>query len=1026
MKILLVLGIFVIQLTFGQSIQLAIQKGHSAEIDFVVFNRAGSLLASSGRDNLVKLWHVRTGKEMATIPNELKSKVLDMSFSSADDSLSIDFENGNKQVWDIGTVQKIYQGRSSTINLQKQSRYATKGFEVFIDRFYLNKRDKASGKKLFSKVPPDISKNFTALAVSEQNDRVIGANEDGTVYVYSLASGKSIQTLSEHLSSVNSVCFTADEKLFATASADRTIIIWDSKTLKKVRRLYGKSFRAEAINFDDTGNFLAVGYELGYARIIDLLSTTVNVSTFELHRQPIRDILFTHSGDRLISAAADNRIVIFDIEKKQIVDRMKYRNYVSTGDGLLKWLGSYREPYAWVNHLGVSKGDRYLLAGGAWRESEIRNQPQILFLKDLHSGRIRKFKANRGDINGIEFTGPSSWYTSDKRNVYEWVLNPLDTKVYFRHSLLSESVQLTSASLQSRDTVIASSGNAIFGVDLKSMKNFPLYDEAQPVERISIDRAGKVIAYASGTDLYLKNIRDGKSITIKNAHTDKITGIKFSPTQSLLATCSWDATVKLWNPSTGKLIVTIVSIGKTEHIMITPDNYYFGTRKALEGIGFKKGKQFISPEQFDLKYNRPDIVLAQLGNVPERVIKAYRRAYLKRLQKMNFTEAMLSEDVALPSVQIVTQNIPLQTETDVLEFDVTASDPKFLVDRFNVSINEVPVFGTNGLSVRDQNLKSIAKQLQLKLSVGKNKIQVSCLNEKGTESLAETFYVECTGVKTRPNLYLVVVAVSNYLDAKMNLKYSRKDGTNVSQLFSLKKGFYNNIFIDTLFDQNATRNRVIDLKAKLLKSSVDDQVIVFVAGHGILDSNLDFYFATYDTNFSHPGENGLKYDDLEELLNGIPARKKLLLIDACHAGEVDKTTLQASQQATLQGNQRGTLTTYTYPVDAAEEHHSIGTKTSFELMQELFGNVSKGSGAVVISASAGNSYALESDEWKNGVFTYSLLSGLKNYFADGNKDKSITATELKDFVSKEVERLTKGAQKPTSRHESLEFDFRIW
>jgi hypothetical protein len=95
-------------------------------------------------------------------------------------------------------------------------------------------------------------------------------------------------------------------------------------------------------------------------------------------------------------------------------------------------------------------------------------------------------------------------------------------------------------------------------------------------------------------------------------------------------------------------------------------------------------------------------------------------------------------------------------------------------------------------------------------------------------------------------------------------------------------------------------------------------------------------------------------------------------------------------------------------------------------MQEVFANVSKGSGAIVISAAAGNSYALESDEWRNGVFTFSLLSGLKNRLADKNKDRAVTVTELKGFVSNEVEKLTNGAQRPTSRSENLEFDFRVW
>lgn len=166
----------------------------------------------------------------------------------------------------------------------------------------------------------------------------------------------------------------------------------------------------------------------------------------------------------------------------------------------------------------------------------------------------------------------------------------------------------------------------------------------------------------------------------------------------------------------------------------------------------------------------------------------------------------------------------------------------------------------------------------------------------------------------------------------------------------------------------------------------------------------------------------------EGLLDGIPSRQKLLLMDACHSGEVDKTAIivNTDQLVSLASNQKGSVKSYSYAAETTEENYKVGITTSFELMQELFTNVTKGSGAVVISAAAGNSYALESDEWHNGVFTYALLSGLKNGLADTNKDHVITVTEIKKYVSGEVERLTKGQQKPTSRSENLEFDFKVW
>jgi hypothetical protein len=95
-------------------------------------------------------------------------------------------------------------------------------------------------------------------------------------------------------------------------------------------------------------------------------------------------------------------------------------------------------------------------------------------------------------------------------------------------------------------------------------------------------------------------------------------------------------------------------------------------------------------------------------------------------------------------------------------------------------------------------------------------------------------------------------------------------------------------------------------------------------------------------------------------------------------------------------------------------------------MQESFANLSKGNGAVVISAVGGLEYAYEGPDWKNGVFTYCVRKGLEGKEADLNKDKVITISELKEYLNMQVEKLTKGKQKPTSRSENLENDWKVW
>jgi hypothetical protein len=166
------------------------------------------------------------------------------------------------------------------------------------------------------------------------------------------------------------------------------------------------------------------------------------------------------------------------------------------------------------------------------------------------------------------------------------------------------------------------------------------------------------------------------------------------------------------------------------------------------------------------------------------------------------------------------------------------------------------------------------------------------------------------------------------------------------------------------------------------------------------------------------------YDDLEGLLDSIRARNKLLLVDACHSGELDKedSKLLADASSTSDaGMAKGVRAIRTRGAQLLEDNSSIGLQNSFELMQQLFADLSKGNGAVVISAAGGKEFAFEADKWKNGVFTYSILKCMEE-----NEENGIKVSELKDYVTNMVSKLTNGHQKPTSRKENLENDFKVW
>jgi WD40 repeat protein len=458
--------------------------------------------------------------------------------------------------------------------------------------------------------------------------------------------------------------------------------------------------------------------------------------------------------------------------------------------------------------------------------------------------------------------------------------------------------------------------------------------------------------------------------------------------------------------------------------------YFASSKKGSRFVGYhinqgkEKEAKYYPFEQFDLKFNRPDIILQELGLASNDVIRAYHIAYEKRLKRMGIDENQLSGDIHLPELQVKSQVYDEKKQSVLVS--VEASDDKYFLDRINVFVNDVPVFGTAGISIKDKNSPQYKGDIIVEVSPGKNKIQVSVLNSKGVESLRETFSV-IDKETIKPDLYIVAIGVSKYADKNFNLNYAAKDADDVAKFFELSN-LYNKVYVKELTNEQVTKEAILALKDNYLKQAkTKDVVMVFTAGHGVLDKEMNYYFGTYNMDFNNPSNGGIAYEELEELLNGIKPTKKLFFMDSCHSGELDKDEYSVA----VADNSKTTATTggisfRTAGNVAVVSKSGIGLSQASQLTTDLFADLRRGTGATIISSAGGAEFAMESKTWNNGLFTYCFLSGMKEKSADKNKDGSIMLSEIESYVHDKVTELSGGKQIPTARRENLEFDFRIW
>lgn len=466
-----------------------------------------------------------------------------------------------------------------------------------------------------------------------------------------------------------------------------------------------------------------------------------------------------------------------------------------------------------------------------------------------------------------------------------------------------------------------------------------------------------------------------------------------------------------------------------DNIMVDPDNqgffvldydnsYFFNFKTAkLENVIKFETKKPITGKRW-LNFTVQDsIAQINYGSLKNAQIES-----TKAFNLLKYKDAITKENKTLEIYEIYPQfftasldgNMAVYTSNeDVFVVDVTENNPVPLKISLPITIN----YGDVGyVDNRERTLSVLSKNYD------ENSIHLKTFSFEG----------EMLGSEKIELSYTYAVVDNKFIELRIEapMVESNQYLSNDSLIENTQAFSFDKVFLKTLTDSEATKENIKEqLKNFLSKADANDQVMVFLAGHGVLDKDLNYYFAPHDMDFTEVSKNGLSFQELIAGFDGSQSANKLLLMDSCHSGNtldlIENNTVANTHDPS--GNNRGSV--------GVEAVNKSDYKVS-SIVKTLFNDFLSKSGVTVISAASGGDLAQEGTSTQkfkgNGAFTYAYLQVLKDNFSGifMNEEKMKQSLPLtQEFVNelmKQVMLLTDGKQVPDLREINTSAEIKIW
>ncbi|MCF2148424.1 hypothetical protein IQ276_018740 [Desmonostoc muscorum LEGE 12446] len=376
-----------------------------------------------------------------------------------------------------------------------------------------------SGVREYNRFDGHIS-GVNSVIFSRNSSLIASASADTTIKLWRL-DGSLVKTLSGHEDVVNSISFSPDSQIIASASQDKRVKLWNQQG-QQLATLLGHQAVVNSVSFSPDGQLIA---SASTDKTIKLWTQDGKLlKTLDGHRSAVLSIAWSPDGQNIASGSADNTIKLWNRDGELL------KTFPGHNDAVLS--------VAW-------SPDGKTIASASL--------DQTIKLWSLEGKLLRILSGHSAGVTSVSFSpdGNTIASASTDETLKLWSSQGVLLGTLKGHNNWVNSVSFSpdgrTVASASRDKTIK-----LWRWDDVLLRK-PKADNDDWVTSISFSPGGRTLAAASRDKTVKLFNREGKILRTFTGHQSQVWGVSFSPDGKVIASASKDKTVKLWSRG-GKLL----------------------------------------------------------------------------------------------------------------------------------------------------------------------------------------------------------------------------------------------------------------------------------------------------------------------------------------------------------------------------------------------------------------------------------------------------------------------------------------